>query len=71
MKIHGMIEVRAHTNPSRTMHEIRVTVDGGGPAGMEVVFTASEDRTRVAVWNPVRHAWARVSVEDLESTLGG
>jgi hypothetical protein len=43
-----------------TFQEIRFTVDGGGPTGMEVIFQTSARGLEIKVWDPFKHQWITV-----------
>lgn len=40
-----------------TFQEIRFSLEGGGPGGMEVIFQTSERGLEVKVWDPFKHQW--------------
>ena len=53
----GTVRVRSTVSP-HGWQELRLTVNGGGPGGLEFLVKADKDGTAVAAWNPYRHEWA-------------
>jgi NADH dehydrogenase FAD-containing subunit len=60
--------VKLTAHPTSVHQEVRVTLNGGGPGGIELIAHADEDGASIAIWNPFRNEWARVNLVSLGST---
>lgn len=60
--------VRLTAHPTSIHQEVRATLNGGGPGGIELIAYADAEGASIAVWNPFRHEWARVNLVGLGDT---
>jgi hypothetical protein len=54
-------DLRSHGTDLR--QEIRITHNGGGPGGMEVIYSCTREGIKISVFNPYRHEWSTVNQE--------
>lgn len=58
-------EIAISSYASAPVHyqELRISMLGGGPRGLEFIVKADVNGTELAVWNPWRNEWATVALQ--------
>jgi hypothetical protein len=62
----GTHRVRVDGHVESSFQELRITLEGGGPSGMELVFQSRETGVEVKIWHPFNHEWVTLKQDALE-----
>lgn len=57
----AQITTRATRGPD--WHELRFSLEGGGPCGAETIVFCDREGVQISVWNPWRNEWATVNLK--------